>query len=285
VLLDAWRRVRSRARDAGAIPVLVVSHLTETLQQLADAEQVNWVDLAGNARVVDHRLLVHIAGRTRRAARWTPGVDPFAPRSGNVARQLLAAPAQAWRQKELVEATGLSQPQVSKVLAALREMALVANDEHGRLRLEDPSGLLDAWTDAHRYDRQQIVPAHLSGTGLELARDLHDRLVDARVAHWFTGLPAAWAYDHFARFRMVSVYVNEDPEQVRRELRLRETPRGANVHLIGLEGRRVDIGAARPEDLPCAHPAQVYVDLRGLPERSSDAAEHLRPLALGSARR
>lgn len=282
-LLDAWRRVRSRARDATAIPVLVVPHLSETLRQVADAERINWVDHAGNARIVDHRLLVRIEGRARRAARWAPGVDPFAPRSANVVRQLLAVPRRAWRQKELVEATGLSQPQVSKVVAALREMALVGDDEDGRVRLEDPGGLLDAWADAHRYDRQRIVPAHLSGSGLELARDLHERLVDARAAHWFTGLPAAWAYDRFARFRLVSVYV-EDPERVLLELRLREAPRGANVHLIDIQGQRLDIGAARPADLPCAHPAQVYVDLRGLPERSSDAADHLRPLALGGAR-
>lgn len=159
-------------------------------------------------------------------------------------------------------------------------MALVGSDEHGRLQLDDPGALLDAWADAHRYDRQQIVPAHLSGSGVELARDLHDRLVDAHVAHWFTGLPAAWAYDRFARFRLVSVYV-DDPERARLELGLRETPRGANVHLIGVQGQRLDIGAGQPDGLPCAHPAQVYVDLRGLPERSSDAADHLRPLALG----
>jgi hypothetical protein len=145
--------------------------------------------------------------------------------------------------------------------------------------------MLDAWADAHRYERQRIVPAHLSGVGIELARDLHDRLAGARIAHWFTGLPAAWAYDRFARFRLVSVYVDGDPEHLRGIVRLRETRRGANVHLIGNGGQRLDIGAARPDRLPCAHPAQVYVDLLGLPERAREAAEHLRPLALGSSAR
>lgn len=280
LLLKAWHHVHSRARDTDAVPVLVVSRLSGTLRQLAEEEQVNWVDLAGNAHVVDRRLFVHIEGRARRQARGSGGVDPFAPRSTNIVRQLLADPRRTWRQKELVDATGLSQPQTSKVLTALHELALVGSDENGRLGLDDPEGLLDAWADAHRYARQRLVSAHLSGDGMALARDLHGRLVDAGVEHWFTGLPAAWAYDRFARFRLVSVYVDGDPEQVCAALRLRETRRGANVHLIASDGQRFDIGAAQPDSVPCAHPAQVYVDLRGLPERANEAAEHLRPLAL-----
>lgn len=280
LLLDAWHRVRLQARDDGAVPVLVVSHLSEALRRLAEVEHVNWVDHAGNAYVVDRRLFVHIEGRARRQARGSGEVDPFTPRSANVVRQLLADPRRTWRQKELVDATGLSQPQTSKVLAALHEMALIGSDESGRLGLDDPEGLLDAWADAHRYARQRIVSAHLSGDGMALARALHHQLEDARVAHWFTGLPAAWAYDGFARFRLVSVYIDGDPEQVCARLGLRETRRGANVHLIGSDGQRFDIGAAQQDDVPCVHPAQVYVDLRGLPERASEAADHLRPLAL-----
>lgn len=280
LLLDAWQRVRARARRSGAIAVLVVPSLPETLRQLAEHERINWVDLAGNARVADHKLLVLVEGRRRRVARRGGGTDPFAPRSANVVRQLLADPRRTWRQKELVERTGVSQPQTSKVLAALRELALVGDRDGGRIGLDDAEGLLDAWADAHRYDRQQIVPAHLSGVGMELARDLDDRLRQARIGHWFTGLPAAWAYDRFARFRLVSVFVEDDPERTRRRAGLRDAPRGANVHLIGTAGQRVDIGSTRPDGLPCAHPAQVYVDLLGLPERAREAAERLRPLAL-----
>lgn len=282
-LLAAWGHVQERAAESDAVPVLVVPHLTRSLRTLADAERINWVDAAGNARVSHPSLAVRIEGRRPVRSSRSPQTDPFTPRSANVVRALLAEPRRSWRQKELVERSGISQPQASKALSALQEMALVERDEQGAYVVADAVALLDAWADAHRYSRLRIAPAHLSGDGIALARGLHDRLDGGGVRHWFTGLPAAWAYDRFARFRLVSVYVDGDPEAVRRQLELREAPRGANVHLIAMDGQRVDLGAAEPDGLPCAHPAQVYVDLLGLPERASEAADHLRPLTLGAA--
>jgi DNA-binding transcriptional ArsR family regulator len=282
-LTEAWKRLRAHANTLDAIPVVVVPHLTRSLREIAARDGINWVDLAGNATVQHPSLRVRIEGRKPSHRRVGPGVDPFSLRNADIARQLLVDPKRTWRQKDLVARTGISQPQASKVLRALQEMALVARDDDGSLRVDDASALLDAWADAYRYSRQRIVPAHLSGEGIELARDLHRRLRRAGHDHWFTGLPAAWAYDRFARFRLVSVFVAAEPEVIRQDLGLREAPRGANVHLIAAGGQRVDLGAAQPDRLPCAHPAQVYVDLLGLPERAHEAAEHLRPLALGGA--
>ncbi len=283
-LLRTWRGLRARARQDGAVPVVVVPALSRSLRQVAEDRGINWVDLAGNAHIVDAGLLVHVVGRRPRRPRRAGGVDPFTPASANVVRQLMADPQRPWRQKQLVEATGLSQPQTSKVLGALRELSLVHIDEGGQIAVEDAGDLLDAWSDAYRYGRQRIVLAHMSGDGLELADAVHGRLRTAGVAHWFTGLPAAWAYDRFARFRLVSVFVAGDPEKACRESGLRETGRGANVHLIATGPQRVDIGATELDALPVVHPAQVYVDLLGLPERADEAAEHLRPLALQGRR-
>lgn len=280
-MLRTWEHVQARAAERDAVPVLVVPRLSRSLRELADAERINWVDAAGNARVVHPPLVLRVEGRPPTRTPLGRSTDPFSPRSTNVVRQLLVEPGRAWRQKELVERTGISQSQTSKALSGLEGMALVERDEQGAFVVADPAALLDAWADAYRYGRQRIFAAHLSGDGIALAQDLHGRLDDAGCQHWFTGLPAAWAYDRFARFRLVSVFVDGDPAAVCRQLALREAPRGANVHLIATDGQRVDLGAARPEDLPCAHPAQVYVDLLGLPERASEAADHLRPLALG----
>ena len=279
-LMDAWQRLLPQAQALDATPVLVMPRVPASLRELAAREQINTVDFAGNASIVAPSLVVHVEGRRARSSRLGPSVDPFAPRSANIVRRLLSDPARAWRQKQLVELAGVSQPQTSKVLAALQELALVAPQEDGGFRVTDSEGLLDAWADAYSYRRQEIVPVHMTGEGIELARELDRRLRAADVRHWFTGLPAAWAYDHFARFRLVSVFVDGDPEIVQRELGLRPAERGANVHLIGVGPQRLEIGHATPDGLRCAHPAQVYVDLLGLPERAREAADHLRPLAL-----
>lgn len=279
-LLEAWHRLLPHAHSLDAVAVLIIPSLTRSLRDLAEGEGMNWVDFAGNAHIAAPPLFLHVEGRRERP-RITTGVDPFAPRSANVVRQLLVDPGRAWRQKELVYHTGVSQPRTSKVIAALEEMALVRREHDGSIRVTDPDGLLDAWADAYSYRRQEIVPVHMSGEGISLARDLGAKLDHIDANHWFTGLPAAWAYDHFARFRLVSVFVDADPEIVRQELGLRRLDRGANVHLILAGEQKLEIGQARPDGLRSVHPAQVYVDLLGLPERAPEAAEHLRPLALG----
>lgn len=108
--------------------------------------------------------------------------------------------------------------------------------------------------------------------GVELARTLQDKLRAADVTHWFTGLPAAWAHDQFAAFRLVSVFVDGDPDRVARDLGLRTSTRGATIHLMASAGQKLEIGQADPAGLRCAHPTQVYLDLLGLPERAEEAA-------------
>jgi hypothetical protein len=284
-LAEAWERLRACAEARGATPVVVVPHATASIVSRAAAESINWMDLAGNARIAGPGLLVHVEGKKRaRALRLAPDVDPFARRSANLVRLLLVEPGRPRSQKDLVEASGLSQSRVSKVLSALGELALVRRDENGQYLVDDADALLHAWADVYSYRRQEVVPAHMSGSGIELARDLQDRLGSAGVAHWFTGLPAAWAYDQFSQFRLVSVFVDGDPDRLARDLGLRTSARGANVHLIVRKDQRVEIGEARPQGLRCVHPTQVYLDLLGLPERASEAADHLLPIAVPRSR-
>lgn len=282
----AWDRLRPQAEAQGAVPVLVIPWATASIAERARLEAINWVDLAGNASVVAPGLRVHIEGKKRtKAPRLAPAVDPFARRSANLVRLLFVEPERAWRQKELVELSGLSQPRASKVLSALQEMSLVRREDGGSVHLLDPSALLDAWADIYSYRRQEILPAHMSGDGIELARSLQDKLRAADVTHWFTGLPAAWAYDQFAAFRLVSVFVDGDPDVIARDLGLRTSTRGANIHLIASREQKLEVGQADPDGLRCVHPTQVYLDLLGLPERAREAAEHLLPLALPRPRR
>jgi hypothetical protein len=276
-VLDAWREVRAYAQEtAGAIPVVVLPQLTRSLRQVASELGLNWVDFAGNAEIDAAPIYVRIHGQRQQTPQRSPRLNPFSGRSLNLVRVLLVHSDRRWRQKELVAASGLSQPRSSKVLSALEDQGLVAREGDGTFRVVDVEGLLDAWSDSYRYDRQDIVRVHATGDGIKLARELGDRLDELDVTHWFTGLPAAWAYTHFARFRLVSVFVSADPEIIAEDLRLRPTDRGENIHLLAAAEQRLEIGHARPDGIRCVHPTQVYVDLLGLPERAPEAAARLR---------
>jgi hypothetical protein len=261
--------------DEGFIPILVVPYMTKAGEEAAEARRLNWVDLAGNAHIRDEGLHVWIKGQPNRRKSAGRPSSPFAPKSARVARVLLLDPARWWRQKDLVEATGLDDGNVSRIVKRLDGEALLERRER-ELRPRDPDLLLDAWAQDYRFDRHQVVFGHLTGGGIEVARELGGRLAAANVAHAFTGLPAAWAMTHFARFRLASVFVDGDPHLIAEELEMRRGEKGANVQLLRPDDEGVFAGAEHFDDLSCVAPVQAYLDLRNLPERANEAAEHLR---------
>lgn len=261
--------------DEGFIPILVVPYMSKAGAETADRRGLNWLDLSGNAHIRDEDLHIWIQGRPDRLRAVGRPSSPFAPKSARVTRTLLLDPARWWRQKDLADSTGLDDGNVSRIVRRLEDEDLLERRER-ELRPRDPDLLLDAWAQDYRFDRHQVVLGHLSGGGMEVARDLDERLADAEVTHAFTGLPAAWAMSGFARFRLTSVYVVGDPHLVAEETEMRLGEKGANVQLLGPDDDGVFAGATEFNRLPCVAPVQAYLDLLSLPERSREAADHLR---------
>lgn len=274
VIRDVGEHFRAVGPGA-AIPVLVVPQMTPAGARAAEAECVNWLDLAGNARIRSRDLYVHVRGNAPRVGVRGRPSSPFAPRSARVTRALLLEPRRWWRQRDLVEATRLGDGAVSRIVRRLAEERLLELDG-GHLRPRDPGLLLDAWQVAYRPDRHDRIPAHVSGVGMDLAHELSRRLGAARVEHAFTGFPAAWLLDAHVSFRLVSVYVVGDPRQVISEIGARPAQGGANVEVVGPNDDDVFTGGRELDGLRCVAPVQVYLDLGGLPERSAEAASELR---------
>ncbi|MGA2471521.1 MAG: type IV toxin-antitoxin system AbiEi family antitoxin [Solirubrobacteraceae bacterium] len=261
--------------QANANPLLVVPFMSKAGSEAADRARLNWIDLSGNASIRVENMLVRVQGHPNQFRSPGRPSSPFAPRSARVARALLLDPVRWWRQKDLADATGLDDGSVSRVVRRLADEMLL--EQHGReLRPRGPGLLLDAWAQDYRFERHDVLAAHVSGTGIELARSLNDRLDALDVHHAFTGLAAAWALDQFARFRLTTVYVDGDPRDVAERLAVRVAPKGANVQLVGPDDVGVFLGEEDRDGLRCVSMVQVYLDLLHLPERADEAAQHLR---------
>ena len=192
---------------------------------------------------------------------------------------LLFEPKRWWRRKDLGSTTDLDSGQVSRVVKRLLALGLL-EEENQLVRPREPGALLDAWDDEYRFDRHEVLRGHVSGTGVELSHTLETRLAEVSACDAFTGLPAAWVMQGFARFRLNSVYVDADPYRVADEIGLRVNERGANVQLIFPDDLGVFAGARPLESLMCVAPVQAYLDLKHLPERAVEAAAHLRKRGL-----
>lgn len=280
----AKEQLADAAEASGAtMAILVVPYMTAAGGKTASELHLNWIDLSGNASIrAGEDFYIHVRGNANRSAQRGRPSSPFAPKSARITRELLIDPKRWWRQKDLAVVTELDDGHVSRTVRRLREERLL--DESGlAVRPLDPFLLLDAWDDEYRFDRHDFVLGHASGSGIELARDVANRLREEEVKHAFTGLPAAWLLSHFAQFRLNSVYVDGDPREVADRIGLRVEGRGANVQLLAPDDVGVFKGERELDRITLVSPAQVYVDLRHLPERAPEAAGELRERWLWSA--
>jgi hypothetical protein len=276
----AAEHLHSLPAATDTLTVLVVPFMTPAGEKAAESRRLNWVDLSGNAHIRDDRLYIFVKGRPSKfVSRGRPS-SPFAPKSARITRLMLLDPERWWQRKELSTAADLNSGQVSRVVRRLLDEGLVEQQEDYLVRPRHPQALLDAWEDEYRFDRHQVLRCHMSGTGIELSRRLEEGLSEGETGHAFTGLAAAWALRGFARFRLNSVFVREDPHEIAIRLGLRMNERGSNVQLIFPDDAGVFIGAQVVQELTCVAPVQAYLDLKHLPERAAEAAENLRERGL-----
>lgn len=261
--------------DGHVIPLLVVPYMSRAGAQTADRARLNWLDLSGNAHIRADGLHIWVQGRPDGLRPRGRPSSPFAPKSARITRALLLDPRRWWRQKDLARSTGLDDGNVSRIVGRLDDELLLERRDY-ELRPRDADLLLDAWAQDYRFAGHDILAGHLSGNGIELSRTLAERLRFLEVHYAFTGLPAAWVIDGFARFRLTTVYVDVDPRDVAERLDIRLNPKGANVQLVGPNDAGIFAGEHELDGLWCVTPVQVYLDLLHLPERAPEAAQHLR---------
>jgi hypothetical protein len=262
----------------GVIPLVAVPYMGDVGRERCKQAGVGWLDLSGNARITAPGLQVHIEGKPNRFKRPGRPSSAFAPKSARISRWLLLHAGHPATQREIAEATGMDEGFTSRIVARLEEDALIIREPDGRIRARDPDMLLDAWGEVYDFSKHDVLRGHIAArSGQSLLRRLADDLAGHGIRHAATGLAGAWLLTRFAGFRTVTVYVHEPltPSLLER-IGFREELRGSNVWLVVPNDEGVLHGALKRDGVQCVHPVQVYLDLKGQPERSKEAAGALR---------
>jgi len=277
---QAVGRLEERRKNQGkdVIPLLVVPYMGETGRHSCQEHEIAWLDLSGNARIKAPGLFINVAGKPNRFKSAGRPPNLFAPKSSRIVRQLLIESDSGFTQRELALATGLDEGYTSRIARRLEESGLVVRDDASLLKPEDPDQLLDAWGEVYDFRKHHIVKGHVAArSGDELLHRMAEVFNEHHVDYAATGLGAAWLYTHFANFRLVTFYLSHAPvDELTNALGFREDNRGANTWLVFPNDEGVFRGSEVLEGIRCVHPVQVYLDLKALPERSSEAASRLR---------
>jgi len=280
-----WERLRSAGAVQAAIPIVVVPFMAESGRAFCAADGINWLDLSGNGSIQVEGLAYQVQGLPNRYAKRGRPVSVFERRSSRLARLLLQRPGRTWFVRECAHLTNLDPGHVSRIVARLVQDELLVREEGNGFRVAEPLALLEAWRSEADFSKHRNLPGHVAArSGEELLRALSEGLGAMGVKYAATGLCAAWMYDHFAMFRLVTLYVGEwFTDAHLDQLHFRHSPAGANVWLVLPNDDGVYEGMRAVDSIPCVHPIQVYVDLKDQPERAAEASEHLRtsPVLLG----
>jgi hypothetical protein len=262
----------------GALPLVVVPFMGEAGRKTCEEMGVGWLDLSGNARILAPRIRVIVEGKPNRFKAIGRPRSLFAPKSSRIVRWLLVHAGEAGTQREITRATGLDEGMVSRLVTRRTAEDYIIRDAHGGIRAKDPAILLDDWREAYQFTKHTVLQGHVvARSGDALLRFVADTLSEHGIEYVATGLAAAWALTQFAAFRIATVYGPADPSpELLERLGFREDARGANHWLVVPNDAGVFQGAVEKNGIRCAHPAQVYVDLKGQPERAAEASEHLR---------
>ena len=261
-----------------SIPVVVVPYMTALGRRLCEEAGVGWMDLSGNGSIVGEGLRVRVEGKPNRFKRRGRPANVFAPKSSRVVRWLLMHPQEAQFQRDVARATGVDEGHLSRLVSRLEEMQYLDRTDDGAVKVRDPDLLLDAWREAYSFDQHHIVKGHIPARSPEtLLQDLIGHLSKFGRKTAATGLAGAWQLTRFAGYRIVTLYTDRTfPSESLGSLGWRQGDRGANVWLVVPNDDGVFQGATEVDGVRCVHPVQVFLDLKGHPERAPEAAERLR---------
>lgn len=263
--------------DDGGRPLIIVPYMGEKGAKRCQEEGVGWIDLSGNAHLTTDSFLIHVEGKPNQFKQKGRPSNPFAPKSSRISRFLLTHPNRRFRQKEIAEETGVGRGWTSKVVRRLEEKGLVRRGDDRQVEVPDPSLLLSAWHEKYDFSKHRVLKGTVaSKDSADLTKRLARAFESADLEHAATGLAAAWLLTKFARFRIVTFYLDRPPgEDLKRKVGLREDPKGANVWLVVPNDEGVFYGGSAREGVRHVHPVQTYLDLKGHPERSEEAADSI----------
>jgi hypothetical protein len=279
-LLMAWRQIEEikDSYENDAIPLIVVPYMGKTGMDFCQDHDLSWMDLSGNAYIKATGMLIHVKGRPNRFKKVGRPANVFAPKSARIVRQLLIEPMKGYNQRELSQITGLDEGQTSRIVHRLEELNLIHRDDKGALRPSDPDNLLEAWLEAYDFSKHQIIKGHIAArSGEELLKRVAQTLTEHKIGYAATGLAGAWWHTHFANFRVVTLFLGDMPgKNLFDLLHFQEDDRGANTWLVVPNDNGVFHGSSVLDNIVCVHPVQIYLDLKGHPERAKEAAAMVR---------
>ena len=260
------------------IPILVSHYLSPQSRAICTDNDVGYLDLFGNARLVFDTVYIERAVAERPVTESRSLRSLFTPKAAAILRVLLREPDRPWRVAELAREANASYGHVSNVRKALLEREWLEVTSEGVV-LVQPNALMQMWRERYRRPVSESISGYTTYHGNQLVERLRNTLnpySDRPRAVYSLHSAAQWLAP-FGRVATQTLYVDEKgAELVEDVLKLTHSPRGANVLLSVLEDDNLFFDSVEPTtNAFCTSPILTYLDLWTGSDRDQEAAQHL----------
>lgn len=265
VLSQLSPRVRS-ARSMGAhLPLLLtVPWLSERTQALLAEDDINYLDMTGNAllRIDNPPFFLQTSGARRNPSPpERPGAKLRGVKASRVIRLLLDV-RPPYGVLEIADATGLNRGYVSRLLETLYREGLIERAPRGPVESVDVPALARRWAEGYDTFRTNSAERFIATVGLErlLGRLAENPALGTRAV--ITGSFAASRLAPIASPALLLIY-DDLPQALAVDLDLLPAEEGANVMLLKPFDPVVFNRTRIEEGLRYAAPSQIAVDCLG----------------------
>lgn len=282
-----WQLKRSVKESV--YPILIATHISESVAEICEEEGVGHLDLSGNCNIEFGGIWIERKGLPRKYKEVRSQKSLFSLKASRILRILLQGRLVSHKVEELAETADVSLGLVSKVRRLLLDEALAEESREG-IRVTKPWKILDQWldeddfakrTDIHEYST--LLSDHVLAESLRDYCDIHaSPKIGGPV---FTQNFAASLRAPHNVPTAVSAYLEELPNEQRllKELKARPVSRGAgNLRIIvPSDFKGVTLGQhTSPEypRIPIVSDLQLYLDLVGGERNGREQADVLKSL-------
>lgn len=263
--------LKNRVGENADTTVLVGRFLTSSTRMRLRDENLNYLDLTGNIRLVTVRpgLYIEISGADE-DPEPTPGPKRSlrGPKAGRVVRALCDFPP-PFTISDLGLKAGVDVSYASRLVEWLAREALVTRAPRGSVLQIDRSQLIRRWAEDYSVFKSNEVRSFLDPRGLDnFVRNLNQ----SQFRYAVTGSLAANRIAPIAPARLALVYV-DDPDAAAAALKLRPAEAGTNVILLTPFDDVVFERTRRDAQFIHVAPSQMTVDLLTGPGRAPSEGE------------
>lgn len=253
---------RAARKLGGDVPLLLIAPwLSRRTQELLAEEQINYIDLTGNAllRLDNPPFYFQTQGATRNPAPKERG--PAQLRGAKAARliRLLADVRPPYGVRELASAADLAPGYVSRLLDTLYREALIERSPRGPVESVDVAGLLRRWATSYDVFKSNEAEMFIAPEGIDqlLPRLAANPGAGTRIA--ITGSFAAARLAPVTAPAMFMAYY-DTPALLANDFGLLPAEEGANVVFLRPYDRAAWLRTPIEDGLRYAAPSQVVVD-------------------------